>query len=224
MKKNRLNILIAVFVLGTAAALCLQTGTMEAVTQDSEERPMGLIGILFGLGRDYDCFFTIEDGSKEGEVGNRLESELARRTLPKGGLVRELEQLRQDVPNFSYEFNPADLRIVHIIDSRLKQQKGYALEVTIKSLDFSGTVDKLPDRIGKQGISIVSPTGFFTHEQPDFSTEVQVKGEGLSVRSALSNFIRLEGRERVLWIARTRLEPGAISYVFYRWPGNMTKQ
>jgi len=104
-----------------------------------------------------------------------------------------------------------------------KQQREYALEDTIKSLDFKGKVNELPDEIGKQGVPIAIPTWQSTHEQHDGSTMVYVKGEGLSVRTALSNFVKLEGRDRILWIARTKLELGAISYVFYPWPGPMGK-
>ena len=59
------------------------------------------------------------------------------------------------------------------------------------------------------------------HEQWDGGTVVSVKGEELSIRNALSNFVRLEGCVRILWIARTTLEPDAVSYVYYPWPGKM---
>src|SRR5262249_4363793 len=144
-----------------------------------------------------------------------LEAQLTRRTPQRHELVEELEQLRRTVSNFGYEFDFLNSRIVHIIDARLKQQKGYALEATIKSLDFSGRAHDLPNEIGKQEIPIATPTGFSTHEQSDYSTVVRVKGEGLTVRGALSNFVKLEGRERILWIARTKLKQGATSYVFY---------
>lgn len=223
MTKHGLTILVMIVVLGTVGTLGPKTWRTQAITQNSEEQSMGLPGILRGLGRDYDCFFTIEDGWKEDGPGNRLEAELTQQTLGKGGLVQELARLSQTVPNFSYEFNPVNSRIVHIINARLKQQKDYALEDTIKSLDFKGKVNELPDELGKQGIPIALPPWQSTHEQRDGSTMVYVKGEGLSVRAALSNFMKLEGRDRILWIARTKLEPRAMSYVFYPWPGPMGK-
>jgi hypothetical protein len=215
MRKHRLNVLAAIIVLGVVAASPFRNWRSEAITQDSEERPKGLREILYGLGRDYDCFFTIENGSKEGEVGNKLEVELTRRILEKGGLVRELEQLSQSVPNFSYESNPANSRIVHIIDARLRQQKGYSLDGSLASIDFTGTVNKLPSKIGKQGHSVAAPTGMWSHEHADISTVVEVRGEGLTVRGALSNFVELQGRERILWIGKTKLEPGGVTYVYY---------
>ncbi len=224
MTKHRLTILVLIFVLETVATPYLQTWRTKAVAQDPETQSKPLTWILADLGRNYDCFFTIEDGAQEDEPGNRLEAEWTRRTLANVGLAKELERLRQTVPNFSYEFNPANSRIMHIIDARLKQQKGYALDRTIDSLDFTGKVNELPDAIGKQGIPIALPTWQSTHEQRDGSTILQVKGGGLTVRDALSNFISLDGRASILWIARTKLEPGAISYVFYPWPGKMVER
>jgi hypothetical protein len=193
---------------------------MGAMTQHSDKESKPLAWVLAGLCRDYDCFLTIEGGWQEGESGNKFEVERASRILEKVGLVAELEQLRQTVPNFSYEFDPENPRVVHFIDTRLKEQEGYGLQGTIKSLDFTGTLDDLLNAIGKQGIPVSPQLGRYTHEPWDSSTVVNVKGEGLSVRNALSNFVKLDGRDRILWVARTKLEPKAVSYVYYPWPGH----
>jgi hypothetical protein len=222
MKRSRLTILVAILLFGIGQCM-LQARRSDAMNQNSNKESKPITWVLSGIGRDYDCFFTIEDGWNEADSEKRLEAGWSERRLENGGLIQELEQLRRSVPNFSYEFNTVNSRIVHIIDVRLKQQKEYALEDTIKSLDFKGKVNELPDEIGKQGVPIALPTWQSTHEQRDGSTIVYVKGEGLSVRGALSNFIKLDGRDRILWVARTKLEPGATSYVFYPWPGPMGK-
>jgi hypothetical protein len=116
----------------------------------------------------------MEDGFQE-EPSNRLES---------NGLndrwKREPTRTRTSasVPNFSYEINPVNPRVVHVIDARLKWQKGYALEATIASLDFTGKVNELPDEIGRQGIPIALPTWRSLHEQRDGTTTVRVEGQG----------------------------------------------
>lgn len=224
MKKHHLTLLVAILVLGAILALCAPAWITKAMPQDSNEQSMGLNGILFGLGRDYDCFFTIEGAWQEGEPTMRLEAALARRVAKKSGLINELNQLRRSIADFAYEIDGANPRIVHIIDARLRRQKGYAIDALITSLDFAGKVSELPDEIGKQGISIALPTWQSTHEQRDGSTVVHVKGAALIVRDALSSFVKLDGRGPILWIARTKLEQGAITYVHYPWPGRMAKQ
>ena len=219
MIKRRIPI-IFVAVLNLALTGALWSQVTGAITQESERQSKPLLWILYELGKDYDCFVTIEEGWLEGEAGNKLESADTRRTLKDVGLIQELEQLRRIVPNFGYQFDPVNPRIVHVIDERLRSLPGYGLERTIARLDYGGTAYHLPTAIGKQGIPIASPSGMSTHEQADYNTVVHVNGSGLTVRGALSNFIDLNGRSlRVLWIARTKLEPRAISNVYYPWAG-----
>ena len=219
-------IFAAALIVGGFGALGIQPLRTELLheARSQTSREMGLIGIMFGLGRDYDCFFTVEGAWQESEPAIRLESWTARRSSRKGGLIWELEQLREIVPDFIYEIEAVNPRIVHVIDGRLKLQKGYALDATITRINFTGKVNELPDAIGRQGIPIALPPWQSTHEQRDGSTIVDVKGEGVTVRSALSTFINLDGRGRILWISRTKLEQGAMSYVFYPWPGNMVER
>lgn len=221
MSDHRLRVLVFILVLKAVATSYPETWRTKAMAQDEESQSKPLTTILADLGRDYDCFFTIEDGFQGDEPGNRLEAAWAKSILASAGLSGRLEELRQTVPSFSYEFNSANSRIVHIIDPRLKQQKGYALDRMIESLEFAGKVNDLPDAIGRQGIPISLPALQSTHEQRDGSTILRLKAEGVSVRDALSRFINLDGRARILWIARTKLEAGAPSYVYYPWPGKM---
>jgi len=102
------------------------------------------------------------------------------------------------------------------MDARLAQQKEYGLESAIRSIDFTGKVNELPSEIGKQGIPLSPLSITFRFEQADYSTEVHVRGEELKVRDALSNFVPLQGRtKRILWIARTKLGQGEVTYVYY---------
>jgi hypothetical protein len=122
MKKQQLTVLVAILVLGTTGTPWLHTGITKAMSQTSEKQAKPLTWFLHTLGRYYDCFFTIEDGCNEADSGNMLEAGWTEQRLENGGLAHELEQLRRSVPNFSYEFNTVNSRIVHIIDERLKQQ------------------------------------------------------------------------------------------------------
>ena len=107
------------------------------------------------------------------------------------------------------------------MDARLAQQKGYALESLIKRIVFTGKVNDLPSEIGRHGIPVSLPPIMDIRAYPDHTTTVQVKGEDLKVRDALSNFIPLEERRgRILWIASTKLGQGEMTYVYYPWPGD----
>jgi hypothetical protein len=132
-------------------------------------------------------------------------------------LVQELESLKKDVPNLTYELGQANSRIVHIIDSRLSRQKDYAMDRVIPSFDFDGTVDRLADGLAKQGVPI-SPFSFRISVDPaeDRVTVVHIKAKNLQVRDALSDFIPLDRQNKILWVARTRLGPGETSYVGFQ--------
>src|SRR5262245_52409137 len=113
-------------VIVTTLLLLISTGMSKiqgATTgiQNSEQNSKSLTYFLFRLGEKYDCFFTIEEAWEEGEPANSLEAKWVQRLPKKQNLQQELEQLRQVVPNFTYEIDRTNPRIVHLIDSRLVQ-------------------------------------------------------------------------------------------------------
>ena len=219
MNKYKWLTVAAIFILGVVGVHPLQATGEKFMTETSERQSVPLSQLWVELGKNYDRFFTLEEAWKDGEPWSKLESQRVQRSTEKKTLEQELEQLRQTVPDFNYEINNADSRIVHIIDARLARQKEYGLERVINSIDFTGKVNELSTAIANQGIPVSPPQLMSTHEQADYSTVVRVKGEGLKVRNALSNFIPLEGRGRILWIARTKLGQGEVSYIYYLWPG-----
>ena len=163
---------------------------------------------------------TLEEATADSEPINSMEAQCVQMRSMQPSLEQELNQLRQTVPNLTYEIDKTNPRIVHLIDVRLAQVNRYGPEEIIKSMDFKGTVHDLINAIEKLGSTVSSRSLLSTHEQPDFSTKVEIKGDNLKVRKALSNFISLEGRgSRVLWVARTKFAPGEVTYVYYPWPG-----
>jgi hypothetical protein len=170
---------------------------------------------LVQLGKDYDRFFTIEEAWKDGESMNMLEAQWVQGFSEMKSLQQDLERLRQTVPHFTYETNQQDPRIIHIIDARLKRYKDYGLEGTIKSIDFTGTVFELVTAIGKQELPVLPQKSLLTNEFWDHRTVAHVKGEGLKVSDALSNYIPLQAKKRVIWIARTKIGQNEMSYVRY---------
>lgn len=225
MNIRKLMIIAALLIFGTTSASALQARGDRPMNQTPAKESVLLTQHLVQLGKDYDCFFTIEGAWRDGEGMNMLEAQWVQPSEKKG-LQQELERLRQTVPNFTYETNKQNSRIIHIIDARLKRQKGYGLESTIQSIDFTGIVDGLANAIGEQGIPISSRglTDIYEGLSQDYRTEVHVKGKGLKVRDALSNFISLEGRGRVIWIARTKIGQREMSYVHFHGAPKLLKQ
>ncbi len=186
----------------------------ELAQEQSSALPMR--HYLADLGKTYDSFFTIEEGWTEDNPADRITSHWLQRPSQAKSLKDELEHIRQIVPNFTYEIDKTNPRLIHILDARLAQQKGYGLARVIKSIDFQGKLSDLPSELKKQGIPVSSPWATDTRSPGDDLTVVQIKAEGLSVRDALSNFIPLEGRlNRILWIAATKLGQREVSNVHF---------
>lgn len=212
MDRCKLITLYALVGLATVNAFSFASHGASSMNQISEKNSKPLPALLLKLGQKYDCYFTIEEAMADGEPINSLEAQWVQMRSAQPSLAQELDQLRQTVPNLTYEVDRTNPRIVHLIDSRLAQVDKYSLEGMIKTIDFKGTVNDLVTEIARQGLPISPPNFIFTHEQPDFSTKVEVKGDNLKVREALSHFISLEGRgSRVLWIARTKLIQGELT-------------
>jgi|GEM_PF-3082407 len=222
MRGHKIITISAILILGITIIYPVQAYVLKRTQDNSKKQETGLLQYLTRLGDAYDCFFTVEEAWKEGEAKNKIESETLQMPFKRNGLVPELEQLRQSLPLLIFEIDKENPRIIHIIDSRLMQQKGYGLDSVLKSIDFTGSVNELVTEISKQGVPISTPMLTDTHEIMfrDFTTTVQVRGAGLKVRDALSNFIQLNGRGRILWIARTKLGQGEASEILFRGPQN----
>ncbi len=117
-----------------------QTEGKRPISEAVKDRQIPLLWYLSELGEAYSCFFTVEEAWKEGEVTNALESHYLKKPLGKGDLQQALGELRRTVPNLTYEINKRGSDIVHVMDMRLLQQRGYGLESIIRSIEFKGTM------------------------------------------------------------------------------------
>jgi hypothetical protein len=53
-------------------------------------------------------------------------------------------------------------------------------------------------------------------ETRDYTTEIEIRAQGLKVRDALSNYVPLEHRKGgVLWVAKTKPGVGEVTFVYY---------
>jgi hypothetical protein len=172
--------------------------------------------ILLGrLGKNCDCVFTIEEAWTDGETSNAMEATFLRERVSLDSPNQVMNQLTNIVPNFTYEVDSIDSRIIHIKDKRLAQVKGYALEQEMGPFEFQGPLLKLVEAIAT-GVPIRPTYGGLIGEEIDRHTKVTVKGKSMRVRTALTNFIPLDQKPRgqILWTATTRLsQEVAITYV-----------
>ena len=220
MNKFRPIVIIMLLILGSVVGEAFRVQGAKPMAETSINQSATLLELLVELGKKYDHFFTIEEAWKDREPMNAMEAQRVQMSSGKKTLQQELEQLRQTLPNFSYEIDKANPRIIHILDERLTHQKGYGLESVVNRIDFTGSPHDLVAEIGNQGILISPQTSMLLNEFRDYSSVLQVKGESLKVRDALTNFISLKEREvKILWIARTKLAQGEMTRIYYLPPG-----
>jgi len=181
---------------------------------------VSLLTLLSELGDAQNYHFTIEEAWQAGEPMNSMQTYQVTKGSLKAPVVQRLKELQQVIPHFTFEINKTSPRIIHIIDKRLVEQNGYVLEQVLKEIDFKGKTRELVSAIAAKGVA-VAPQNTYAVGVPfeiDWTTEVYVKGEGLTVRDALTNSIPLEGYKRTIWVATTKLGRGETTFVNFLGP------
>jgi hypothetical protein len=142
-----------------------------------------------------------------------MESYRLDQATKKDNIYSELEALAKTVTHFTYTVDSKKPNLIHISDDRLLNKMDYALERNLEHISFKGTLPELVTLIGLQGIPLSREIAFFLgdYRPRDSETQVEVKGDGIKVKEALTDFIPLKDRGRVLWTARTR--PGQLGTV-----------
>jgi hypothetical protein len=175
--------------------------------------------LLTNLGMKNSVTFTIEEALLKGGAMDHIRS-FRHQNPPDGtGLKAVLDDLSQSVPNFTWHGDLTNPKVIHIVDDHLVRRQGYALDRLINDIDFSGTVLELVDAIAAKGIpvSATGPVGTDDLLSMDAVTRVKVKGKGLTVRDALSNFVPFDGRGPILWTAETHVDGSdQTSYIRFR--------
>ncbi len=198
MKKRSLLIIAAALVT-VSTSISLPLAQEEQALTASRRSPINVLeGRLLKLGEEYDVYFTLETAWGDGESTNWMENQKVEDKLMLSSAMEELERLRQTVPHFTYTVDPNNPKIIHIIDARLAQQKGYGLENTLDSIDYKGTLGGMITSLNSHGVTVstVSLTAIGDKRPRDNSTIVHVKGQNINVRRAITDFIPLEERRR----------------------------
>jgi hypothetical protein len=178
--------------------------TLE-VNLERENSSATVSELLDALGEKNDRIFTIEEADTN--AANPTPLHAYHLTVPrdKVDVVDILNYMTQTVPNLTYRLDSRNQHIIHVIDRRLLDQNGYAMDKVVDKVKFSGPAYGL--------ISLISSRGSMTWMQSPRSSDLQItnfdqdvnidEGE-ISLRDALS---RVSSATRqgggFLWMAKT---------------------
>jgi hypothetical protein len=195
-------------VVGLIFAIVAMGSTARAWGQDArpeEPRVRTLLHALAEIGERHHVFFTVEATWADGEVANGFDAQLVGELAVGESVDAELRSLLLVVPRLTWQRSASNPSVIHAIDARLGRGSDYAMDSIVPKLEYDGTVRDLVSEIGKHGIPIASPAGLYSHEllYVDMRSRVSIRATSIPVRDALSNFVDLEGRGPILWIART---------------------
>lgn len=210
------RLLIAAALVITSAGVYLSRAQKGRSAADNQQPQTALLeSHLLRLGEHYDVYFTLETAWGEGEFVNWMENHKVKEVLERDGLQRELERLRQSVPYFSYSFDLSNPKIVHIVDARLSQQGEYSLDRVVEKVNYKGTLRGLVALLAERGIKVAEGRlSLIGDLRPrDYSSEVRVVAQRITAREAITDFIPLEGRSRILWSSTTKLGPGEVTSI-----------
>jgi hypothetical protein len=200
---------LAVLALGLIGSQPSISGRHDNVQTSAQ--PLVLRQVLYQLGKKCGCYFTLE----QAHSGNQTLGQMEGTPLPQELLAESPQQvmdhLTRVVPNFTYQVDKVDARVIHIIDARVLSRAGYLLDQYVGPLEYDGKLEGLVTAMAKQGIR-VSPKAFLTIGTPDdlvdYHTVVHVRVNSASVRTVLTAFMPLEEEMagKLLWIARPNLD------------------
>ncbi|HZS26727.1 MAG TPA: carboxypeptidase-like regulatory domain-containing protein [Candidatus Angelobacter sp.] len=168
------------------------------------------------LGERNKKFFTLEEGQKSDEMEGQMRFYRLPRPARGDDIFAVLDYMSLTVPNFSYQFDKKDARIIHIVDRRLAGQKEYALEQVTQSIDFTAAVQNLLRPIAAGGkVPVVWMLAPASDDllPVDLDKKVTAKIERLNVREALSEILPLPDQGGILWRSDTEIGMNKMSVI-----------
>jgi hypothetical protein len=209
------KLLIAVALIVTWAGVQLSPAQeRESVDESRPAATLLLEDYLLKLGEQYDFYFTVETGWQVPEHMNWMEQYSVRQFSTEESIQRHLEMLKETVPHFTYSFDYANRKVIQIKDARLAQQPAYGMDGMLKSINYKGSWMGLVNTLGERiKVSAMGVVWIGDPRARDYSTQVHVKARNITGRDAITNFIQLQGRRRILWLSQTKLSHGEWSYI-----------
>lgn len=174
-----------------------------------------VIDVLRDIGINNNRIFTLEEVQSSGDLLGQMRTYRLPHPSAKADFVKALDYLSRNVPNFSYEIDKKNARIVHIMDRRLAQQQEYALDKIVNDIDFTASASSLMSAISAK-VNLILWMQLAASDDLlaiDLNEKVDLKASGLKVRDALSEILPLPKQGGLLWIAETELGPATVSIV-----------
>jgi hypothetical protein len=219
MKKYTTQILYYLFIMLT----CVTLSNAQEVTNKQTVAPLttkeqaSLLSLLSTIAQRYDCYFTIEESWQDTEPENILETSITSIQLSQIDNLPNVEQALILIPNITYKVNLSNPQVIHIIDSRLMDQKTYALEKLVETIEFTGYLNALPSVIQMKDINVSGPRMISLSDMRclDLKTKINVKAQNMTVRELLSTAIKLHKNKRIMWITRTKVGNNETSHIYF---------
>ena len=143
------KVIISIFVAALALSSSARTASYQPFGPNSLEE------FLKRVGKNHDCYFTIEEGWKDGETSGSLRAYKFDWPTPALPLKEVLDYLHKTVPNFTYIIDQQQPKIIHIVNTRLIQQKGYGMQMIVKQAAFDGRICDFVTSLSSDGIPIL---------------------------------------------------------------------
>lgn len=210
------NLILSSFTIFATVVAVFTLSTIRGHLKDSSQQTITLRQRLEEIGEKFDRHFTLEIVVDAERVAATMEREsLIKKPLRKT-LSQELEQLRQTIPNLDYKVNETS-KVIRVIDKRVVKRSNYALEQVVRDISFDGRMFDFVNEIGKKGPAVSSRGMVDTYEAlgGDYTIRVNIQANNKTVRELLTNYISLEGRGKILWIATTYTGKDSTTYIRY---------
>ena len=210
MKKKATIIILALMGIGF---LNLRSVVAQATSTEPSVRE-----VLKEVGDKYDYYFTIESGFIDGNITNTLERQKINKPSRTVSAKDALRQIQQITPNFAYQINTINPKIIFVYDTRLLKRANYGIEKLVNNFSFDGSSMELLRALEQSGIpvsdsgAVVSTDLLFSGNLP---TPFHIRNANMRVRDLLTNSIQLTPKRRILWTARTDLDSNKKTYVRY---------
>lgn len=177
----------------------------RAVLSDERDKDKSQLNdFLTAAGNKLDCYFTLETWIPGGSHSSRFNGVKLRQGMPTS-IDSLIAQLKREVPGIVVTRDPANARILHLIDGGLLKESRYALERRA-SIDFSGPLDDLPDALGRNMWYAVRLSDRARGEfRSSIVSMARIHAEQTVIRQILTDAVPLKNYGRILWIANTRI-------------------
>jgi hypothetical protein len=177
------------------------------VDQKNEQNDLCLSEWLQIVGKQADCYFTIEDER------NTEDNSLLLMPMPPSNKMKKVQTVQDVVKSLQVLVKNVDIThesvVIHIANKNLSDMGHNWLDEKV-NLDYNGTPSRLLSHILGLLSRVELQTTFPTHAVPRFDmvTRIWISGKAISTRKLLTDCMPLSRYSRILWISETEFSEG----------------